>query len=134
MIGDGKAKKSMAYVENVAAFIEYSLNFKPGIHVYNYVDKPDFDMNSLVKEVYKILGKSNKYNFRIPYWLGYAGGKFFDLVSFISGKKFPISALRIKKFSMNTCFNTKVSETGFVPPIDIKEGLRRTLLYEFKRK
>ena len=48
MFGNGKNKKSMAYVENVAAFLEYSLSFKPGLHIYNYIDKPDFDMNTLV--------------------------------------------------------------------------------------
>ena len=29
MVGDGLNRKSMAYVENVAAFLEYSLDFKP---------------------------------------------------------------------------------------------------------
>ena len=33
MIGDGKNKKSMAYVENVAAFIQYTLSFNPE-HTY----------------------------------------------------------------------------------------------------
>ena len=41
MFGSGKNRKSMAYVENVAAFLEYSLSFKPGLHIYNYIDKPD---------------------------------------------------------------------------------------------
>ena len=35
MVGDGLNRKSMAYVENVAAFLEYSLDFKPGVHIYN---------------------------------------------------------------------------------------------------
>ncbi len=35
MVGNGKNVKSMAYVENVAAFIEYILNFGPGVHIYN---------------------------------------------------------------------------------------------------
>src|SRR5690606_41923624 len=51
MVGNGRNVKSMAYVENIAAFLEYSLGFGPGVHLYNYVDKPDFDMNSLVKKV-----------------------------------------------------------------------------------
>ena len=62
MIGNGKNLKSMAYVENVAAFIEYSLSFGPGVHIYNYVDKPDFDMNTLVKTIYSELNKRNKHN------------------------------------------------------------------------
>ncbi len=57
MIGDGTNRKSMAYVENVAAFLEYSLGFENGVHIYNYIDKPDFDMNTLVSKVNKALGK-----------------------------------------------------------------------------
>jgi len=32
MVGHGENRKSMAYVENIAAFIEYSLGFAPGVH------------------------------------------------------------------------------------------------------
>ena len=45
----------MAYVENVAAFLEYSLSFKLVLHFLNYVDKPDFDKNNLVSEARKTL-------------------------------------------------------------------------------
>ena len=60
MFGDGTNRKSMAYVENVVAFIEYSLSFKPGLHIYNYIDKPDFDMNTLIlKTRLTLFGKNN---------------------------------------------------------------------------
>jgi GlcNAc-P-P-Und epimerase len=48
VIGDGRNRKSMAYVENVADFLAHALRFGPGVHVFNYVDKPDMDMNELV--------------------------------------------------------------------------------------
>lgn len=131
MVGNGKNIKSMAYVENVVAFLEYAINFGEGIHIYNYVDKPDFDMNSLVAEVYKGLGKSPKIRFRLPYSLGYAGGRLFDLFSLITGKKYPISSIRVKKFCSNTSFSTSISQTGFIPPISLHEGLLRTIKYEF---
>ena len=57
MIGDGTNRKSMAYVENITAFLEYSLGFENGVHIYNYIDKPDFDMNTLVANVNRALGK-----------------------------------------------------------------------------
>ena len=60
MVGRGENRKSMAYVENVAAFIEYSMSFKPGVHIYNFIDKPDFTMNSLVANVNLILGRSKR--------------------------------------------------------------------------
>ena len=45
MFGNGRNKKSMAYIENVVAFLEHTLSFSNGLHIYNYIDKPDFDMN-----------------------------------------------------------------------------------------
>ena len=48
MFGDGNNQKSMAYVENVAAFIMYIANSNPNLQIYNYVDKPDLSMNKLI--------------------------------------------------------------------------------------
>lgn len=131
MIGKGINKKSMAYVENVAAFLEHSLSFPPGIHTYNYIDKPDFDMNTLVGVVRKALGKSGGIAMRIPYGLGYLMGLGCDLVANITGKSLPVSSIRVKKFCATTQFNTAVSQTGFVPPVSLEEGLRRTVTHEF---
>ena len=95
MVGGGQNRKSMAYVDNIAAFIEYSISFKPGVHIYNYIDKPDFTMNSLVAAVNRILGRSEKIRFRLPYAIGYMIGKGFDLVAAVTGKRFTISSIRV---------------------------------------
>ena len=102
MVGNGKNRKSLAYVENVAAFLEYSLTFKPGLHIYNYIDKPDFTMNLFVSHVNKTLGRSEKINVRIPYFLGLILGVFFDLLARAAGKKLSISSIRVKKFCTNS--------------------------------
>jgi nucleoside-diphosphate-sugar epimerase len=131
MIGDGNNRKSMAYVENVAAFIEYSMSFKPGVHIYNYIDKPDFTMNTLVGNVNSMLGRSSKIGFRLPLSIGYLIGKCFDLVSTFTGKRFAISSIRVKKFCANSVFNTAVESTGFVPPVPLDEALKKTVRHEF---
>jgi nucleoside-diphosphate-sugar epimerase len=131
MVGNGKNRKSMAYVENVAAFIEYSLNFKPGIHIYNYIDKPDFTMNELVARVNRTLSRSEKIKFRLPYIVGLAVGKFFDLIALVTGKKLAISSIRVKKFCANSVYESAIAETGFVPPVDLHDAIERTIKYEF---
>lgn len=131
MIGSGLNKKSMAYVENIAAFLNYSLGFKPGIHVYNYIDKPDFTMNQLVSHVNSLLGKSSIIKLRLPYQFGLLIGKVFDFASKVSDKKFPISSIRVKKFCSNSIFNSRISSTGFTPPVPLIEALDRTIRYEF---
>ena len=131
MFGNGKNRKSMAYVENVAAFLEYSLLFKPGLHIYNYIDKPDLDMNTLVSEARRTLFGKNNVGLRLPAFLGMTIGYLADVVAKVTGKTLPISSIRVKKFMGTTQFASSASETGFVPPISLEEGLARTLRYEF---
>jgi nucleoside-diphosphate-sugar epimerase len=131
MVGRGINVKSMAYVENVAAFIEYNLSNGIGEHLFNYIDKPDFDMNTLVTEVNRILGKPEKL-FHFPYWLGYFGGLCFDVLAFITKKKLSISSIRVKKFCSNTMFNAiNIKKTDFKAPVTLIEGLEKTNRYEF---
>lgn len=131
MIGKGLNRKSMAYVENVAAFLEFSIKFNSGVHIYNYVDKPDLDMNSLVLNVNKALGKKPKIGIKLPYSIGFAAGKVFDFFSVVTGKKLSVSSIRVKKFCSDTAFGTNLEKTGFVRPWSLEEGINNTIKYEF---
>lgn len=131
MVGHGNNRKSMAYVENLAAFIEHSMTFKPGAHVYNFIDKPDFSMNDLVVNVNRILGRSTKIGFRLPFALGHLIGKCFDVLRALTGKRFAISSIRVKKFCADSVYNTAIGSTGFVPPIELQKALEQTVRYEF---
>jgi nucleoside-diphosphate-sugar epimerase len=137
MVGKGTNRKSMSYVENVAAFIEYELSHdsEGGEHLYNYCDEPAYDMNHLVLDVYKFLGKPKSKLIHFPYWLAYCGGKCFDLLAFITRKKFAISSIRVKKFCQNTYFvGANIKKTDFIPPVKLKDGLKQTIEYEFVNK
>ncbi len=131
MIGNGLNRKSMAYVENVSAFLEFSLDFKPGVHIYNYIDKPDFTMSTLVSHVNKLLLRSPKINLKVPFFLGLLIGMIFDLFAKVTGKKFPISAIRVKKFCANSVYDSAVDSTGFIPPVSLMEAIEKTVYFEF---
>jgi GlcNAc-P-P-Und epimerase len=131
MVGHGNNRKSMAYVENVAAFIEHSMTFKSGVHVYNFIDKPDFSMNDLVANVNRILGRPTKISFSLPYAVGYLIGKCFDVLAALTGKRFAISSIRVKKFCSNSVYDTAIGTTGFVPPVALEKALEQTVRYEF---
>jgi nucleoside-diphosphate-sugar epimerase len=132
MIGQGQNKKSMAYVGNVVAFIKHRLELvEEGYHVFNYVDKPDLTMTSLLGVIEKSLNKKIP-SIRIPVWLGFLGGYGFDFLAFITSKKLAVSSVRVKKFVATTQFDaSKVHSTGFKAPFTLEEGLDRTLNYEF---
>lgn len=132
MIGKGINKKSMAYVGNIVAFVQYMIeNCNDGYNVFNYIDKPDLNMNQLVSHVSKVLNKHIP-STHFPYWLGMLGGYGFDLLAFITRKKLSISSVRVKKFCATTEFDAKkVSKTSFKPPFSLEQGLARTLEFEF---
>lgn len=131
MVGHGNNRKSMAYVENLAAFIEHSMTFKAGVHVYNFIDKPDFSMNDLVVNVNRILGRPTKVGFRLPFAVGYLIGKCCDVLAALTGKCFAISSIRVKKFCADSVYNTAIGTTGFVPPVALEKALEQTVRFEF---
>lgn len=131
MIGNGQNRKSLAYVENVAAFLEFATTFKSGLFVYNYSDRPDFSMNQLILFINKILGKNSKINFMLPYFIGIMIGKFFDLLSFILQRNFSISSIRVKKFCANSVYKSTAFNSGFKAPVNLGYAIKKTIKHEF---
>jgi len=132
MVGSGTNIKSMAYVGNVAAFIAHCLDLGSGVHIANYVDKPDMNTRDLVSHIYRCLGRSNPGR-TIPKNVAMAGGHFLDLIARVSGRAFPISAIRVRKFCETTRFQADlVAQWGFKPPYSLAEGLERTVNFEFR--
>ena len=131
MIGSGKNVKSMAYVENVADFLVHTLSFGPGIHIYNYADKPDLDMRSLVSLTRTILFNKNGIGFKLPSVMGLYLGRLCDVLAKTTGKSLPISLIRVKKFIATTQFSSAVSDTSFLPNHTLLEGLEQTIRFEF---
>ena len=131
MIGNGLNRKSMAYVENVAAFIDHSRGLGPGVHIFNYIDKPDFSMSQLTQFIQSKVGRKPLSRIKIPFWFGYLIGKIFDICSVLTGRKFAISAVRVRKFCANSVYSSAIDKTGFVAPVSIEDALERTLRFEF---
>lgn len=131
MIGDGQNQKSMAYVENLSAFLVKCIESNEKYAVYNYVDTPDFTMNELVSLVRGKLKGDPSVGIRIPKSIGLMAGYIADGLAKI-GVKLPISSIRVKKFCASSKFSSAKGELdGFVAPYSLQEGLDRTLEAEF---
>lgn len=133
MVGDGSNHKSLAYVENVVAFLAHCLTQGTGAHIYNYADKPDMNMRDMVAQIRKSLGMKKK-GVQIPYPIGLAGGIVFDQIARVTGKNFPISSIRVKKFCADTIVNSdKRNETGFTAPFSLADGLEAMINADFSQ-
>lgn len=134
MVGQGKNIKSMAYVGNVAAFLMNALTSPPGTVILNYADGPDMDTQTLVHLIRGCLNQPGPVR-RIPKPAALAGGYLFDMVAQVTGQKFPISAIRIRKFCENTQVRAeRIATSGFTPPYTLREGLVRTIQFEFQQE
>lgn len=132
MVGDGKNKKSMAYVENVAQALHHVSKLK-GFHLYNYVDSPDLTIAQLVSQIRGELFDKNNVGATIPYWAGLIIGRIFDAIAVITKKQFPISAIRVNKFVSTTSFTSRIRDCGFEGKVTIQEGLKSTLKSDIER-
>lgn len=133
MIGNGKNRKSVAYVKNIAAFLVHLLSIENPHDIYNYVDKPDMDMNQLVVHLRTTIGKKPSVGLRLPYWFGFSAGKVLDGVGRLIKKEFPVSAVRVQKFCSNSCFAAKrVAESGFDKPYTLEVAIENTLANEWQ--
>jgi nucleoside-diphosphate-sugar epimerase len=132
MVGMGANIKSLAYVENLAAFIENQLEHWSGSLLYNYVDQPDVSMRRLVFLVRQTIGGGKSPVIHLPYPVGAAIGRLYDFLSIVGGKEYPISAIRMKKLITDTRFPAlRLRSAGFKPPFSLREGIEKTIRHEF---
>jgi nucleoside-diphosphate-sugar epimerase len=130
VVGDGKNMKSLAYVENVAAFLEHVLHDNCGTTIFNYVDKPDYTTGDLVRTIRQQLGRVGD-GPHIPYTLAMALGACCDAFVAVSGRRLPFSRIRVRKFCTSSCFsNARAMASGFAPAYALPDGLQRTIRYE----
>lgn len=132
MVGRGENKKSMAYIGNIVAFLETCISSDLNYGIFNYVDTPDLTMNGLVSQVRRTLKGDVGVGLRLPYWLGMLIGYISDGVTNVTGKKLPVSSIRVKKFASSTEFKSAKNELGFFkPPFTLTNGIERTLHCDF---
>jgi len=134
MIGNGNNKKSIAYVANLVDFIIKTLNFENGIHIYNYADKPDYTMKEFITIISNKLD-IKKSTFYLPKMIGLMIAQIIDILAILSGRKFNISKIRIKKFLSNSIISTvKLEHLGIEQKIPLKDAITSTLTAEFSLK
>jgi nucleoside-diphosphate-sugar epimerase len=126
MVGRGENRKSVAYVGNLVDFICARIDAAPGVHLFNYADKPDLSTAELVQQIRASLPGSVGTAIRIPYSVALALAYLFDALARLSGRPMAISSARVRKFCADTQVATSaLEESGFQPKFTIQEGLAR---------
>jgi nucleoside-diphosphate-sugar epimerase len=128
-VAGGENIKSLSYVENVvpAALYLWQRAVAAPFEVYNYVDKPDLEIRSLLARIYHSLGRRMP-RWSIPELIAVGASWPFDLAAKLTGRNLAISSARIRKMCTQTRFEAdKVRQAGFEPPVPLLEGIERTV-------
>lgn len=124
MFGDGLNIKSMAYVDNIAAFLAFLTTRSERYAVYNYADKPDFNVRELVTFVDQTLGRSDRNRVALPKTIGLLAGKLADCLAWGINTPLPISEIRVQKFCAPSQVDAeRAFATGFYPAVQLRDGL-----------
>ena len=126
-IGNGSHIKSMVSLENLIDMTIFVMDtMKPGIQIFNALDKPYITVNQLMKII------SENRGFRMPiirFPLNFAIliGRIFDFAAKLLKKDLPINSDRMRKFATSTeYYSEKIRESGFVQRNSIADELRVT--------
>lgn len=128
MVGAGRNVKSIAHVDNVAAFMHHVINRDPEYLLANYSDDPDMTMRELVTFSFECLGRKSP-AIGMPLWAGLAVGGVADALALVFNRRLPFSAVRVRKFCASSVVDARTARaTGFVPAVDLRSGLKDMLL------
>ncbi len=127
-IGDGSHIKSMVSLENLIDMTYWSFGrLKPGIQIYNTLDKPYIS----VKELMDIIASHEGFYqpaCKVPLGFVLLVGKFFDIIAKVLNKDLPINSDRMQKFATSTeYYSEKIREDGFIQKYSTQDELKRTI-------
>ncbi len=128
MVGRGDNIKSIAFVRNVVDATVYLLGkCDHGVHIFNYADEPHRTTRELTALI-ALLSNRKLPQWYIPVHIAELGGVVFDVAGKLTGIDFPITAARMKKFSVSTYHRAeRIRQFGFVPKYSIEEGLKENI-------
>lgn len=132
VIGDGSNYKSMAYVDNVADFLVHCADTNARQAIFNYADKPDLSTRELVALAAPVLGHPGPVR-HLPYALALVIGYAFDVVGKVTGRRFAVSAVRVRKFCASSVVDAaRAHASGFAPRRGLVDGVRAMLAHEIE--
>lgn len=127
-IGDGSHIKSMVSIENLIDMTYWCFpRFKPGIQIYNVLDKPYISVKKLMDIIASHKGFSNP-TIKVPLNIAVGIGKIFDVLAKILNKDIPINSDRMRKFATSTeYYSEKIRKDGYIQNHSIEEQLAETV-------
>ncbi|MEA3475255.1 MAG: NAD(P)-dependent oxidoreductase [Candidatus Cloacimonadota bacterium] len=132
-IGNGKHIKSMISLENLVDMTDFIISrMKPGLQIFNTLDKPYISVKRLVE----IIASNDGFCLpiiRIPLFFAIFFGEIFDSLAFLAKKDLPINSDRMKKFDTSTeYYSEKIRQMGYIQKHTIEDEIRKTCKWYLK--
>ena len=134
-VGSGRHIKSIVSLENLVDMTYFMMErMKPGIQIFNCIDKPYITVKKLMEIICSHRGFHIP-KFTIPLSIAVFIGKMFDCLGSILNKDLPINSNRIMKFSTSTDYRSeKIREMGYNQKYSIEAEIKRTIQWFLKNR
>ena len=125
LVGQNQNIKSIVSLKNVVSAVHYlSHRMKPGLEVYNLVDRQNYGVEALASMISRALGQSGRIR-RIPMWTARAMGLMGDVVQSTTGLGVPLTSDRVRALTENTEFSCrKLMESGYKHAESTEDGIK----------
>lgn len=133
-VGAGRNVKSLSYVENLVDFTFWAWRHgRVPFDVYNWVETPDMSSAAIAGALAELLGKRIP-RVRLPLPLALAAAMPIEFGLALLGRSATITRARVRKLAAeSTHFSAeKARAEGYVAPMVLTEGLRRTIAWYLK--
>lgn len=130
VLGSGANRKSMTYVENVAALCSRLIKWSgsSGVSILNVADPEPYKLDEIVAAIASALNKPG-HLIRVDRRLALVGSWCLTMATGLFGRKSPLTPEQVIKITEDAvCDVTRLQqEVGFVAPILLEEGIRKTV-------
>jgi nucleoside-diphosphate-sugar epimerase len=130
VLGKGANRKSMTYVDNVAALCSRLARWPgpSGVSILNVADPEPYRLDEIVAAIASALNKP-RHLVRVDRRLALVGSWCLTVAARLLGRKSPLTPEQVVKITEDAvCDVTRLrQEVGFVAPILLEEGIRKTV-------
>jgi nucleoside-diphosphate-sugar epimerase len=126
--GNGANRKSIAFVENIGAFLAHVATDATPVLVVNYADQPTPTVREFVNIICEESGNAGARQIWTGTTLSRIGAAVARVGAAFGSERMRTTAIRIGKFGSSSNITSRmIATTGFTPPVTLAGAIRRTV-------
>ena len=129
LLGDGRKTISLIHIDDLVNAILTAAEHSPSGETYFVSNDRAYSWEEIGRSIKKALNKTHLLRLKLPEFMAYPVGCFFDFLSLVTRKPTPINSQKIIEMKQQAwlCSNRKIREKlHWRPELSLEEGVKQT--------